>query len=50
MDINEKFASLTAEQSRALAAAMNLAYNEKIVDDQREDAEDNEDGKAANSE
>ena len=40
MDINEKLASLTAEQSRALAAAMNSAYNEKLAEGEQNDDEE----------
>ena len=40
MDINEKFASLTAEQSKALAEAMNAAYNKKAEPAPDENKED----------
>lgn len=44
MDINEKLASLTAEQSKALAAAMNAQYD-KQPDTDNTDQDDNN-GKA----
>lgn len=46
MDINEKLASLTAEQSRALAEAMNAGYNERLrAEADEEDVELDKDGK-----
>lgn len=40
MDINEKLANLTAEQSKALAASMNAAYNKQPDTDDAEPEDD----------
>ena len=41
-ELNEKFRSLTVEQSRALANAMNAKYNERIADVPADDEIPNE--------
>ncbi len=49
MDINEKLRSLTAEQSKALAASLNAAYNKQpdtddteLEDDEQQATQDKE--------
>lgn len=42
MDINEKLANLTTEQSKALAEAMNAAYNKQPVTDSANDEKKDE--------
>lgn len=46
MDINEKLASLTAEQSKALAAAMNAQYDKQPDTDNTDQEDDKKNGEA----